>query len=276
MAGVHPSYQGQGIGFQLKQLQREWARENGYNQIRWTFDPLQRGNANFNIHKLGTTANCYCINYYGEMNDGINAGLPSDRLEVNWQVKRKPRVSAQPKSVDEPAIWLRADPNNQPQICAANFELPAGYVEIPADIGQIKRANPEAALAWRLALREVLETGFRRGYTITDFRLSNGRWFYHLTAPQPWWMYVVECADQTLYTGITPHIEQRIRQHNSGKGAVYTAARRPVKLLASWRYVDRSAALRAEAAFKKLSRPAKLAQIISQATYRGGAFVKTR
>src|SRR5688572_28867986 len=55
MAGVHPNAQGQGIGLGLKLAQRQWALEHGYREMRWTFDPLQRGNANFNLRLLGAT-----------------------------------------------------------------------------------------------------------------------------------------------------------------------------------------------------------------------------
>ena len=74
-----------------------------------------------------------------------------------------------------------------------------------------------------------------------------------------WTLYVVECADESLYTGITTDVERRVREHNeSDRGARYTRARRPVELVASWRCADRSEAARAEYAFKQLRRPQKL------------------
>lgn len=77
-----------------------------------------------------------------------------------------------------------------------------------------------------------------------------------------WFLYVVECADKTLYTGITTDVERRIEEHNkTSKGAKYTCARRPVRLLAAWEHEDRSAASSAECAFKRLSRAHKLRRI---------------
>ena len=76
-----------------------------------------------------------------------------------------------------------------------------------------------------------------------------------------WYLYVLRCADGTLYTGITTDLARRLREHNAGRGARYTAGRRPVELLASWRYPGRGAALRAEYRFKQLSRAQKLARI---------------
>lgn len=73
-----------------------------------------------------------------------------------------------------------------------------------------------------------------------------------------WFVYMVECSDGTIYTGITNDVKARILKHNSGKGAKYTRARRPVKLKAQWKYSSRSASAQAEYAFKKLSRVQKL------------------
>jgi putative endonuclease len=73
----------------------------------------------------------------------------------------------------------------------------------------------------------------------------------------PWWVYIVECADGTYYTGITKNVEQRLEQHNAGRGARYTASRRPVALRYVERCRDRSAALSRECRIKALTRPAK-------------------
>jgi putative endonuclease len=73
-----------------------------------------------------------------------------------------------------------------------------------------------------------------------------------------WNVYVVECADGSLYTGITTDLNRRLEEHNSGKGAKYTKTRRPVCLRASWHFPDRSSASKEEARIKKLSRKDKL------------------
>lgn len=74
-----------------------------------------------------------------------------------------------------------------------------------------------------------------------------------------WCLYVLRCADGSLYCGITNHLTRRIAQHNQGTGARYTRGRGPVKLVRSWPAENRSAASKEEAAFKKLTRSAKLA-----------------
>jgi putative endonuclease len=71
-------------------------------------------------------------------------------------------------------------------------------------------------------------------------------------------MYVVECSDASWYAGVTTDLERRVTEHNgSTKGAKYTKTRRPVQLIYSNKFSDRSAACKAEAAFKKLNRPEK-------------------
>ncbi|MBM7636564.1 putative endonuclease [Streptococcus saliviloxodontae] len=76
--------------------------------------------------------------------------------------------------------------------------------------------------------------------------------------PQKAYMYVVECADKTLYTGYTTDIERRIKTHNAGKGAKYTKTRRPVKLLYWEEHPSKSAAMSAESYFKQKTRKQKL------------------
>lgn len=73
-----------------------------------------------------------------------------------------------------------------------------------------------------------------------------------------WYVYMIECSDGTIYTGITNDVKARILKHNSGKGAKYTRARRPVKLKAQWKCSTKSASAQAEYALKKLSRAHKL------------------
>jgi putative endonuclease len=75
---------------------------------------------------------------------------------------------------------------------------------------------------------------------------------------KPWWVYIVECNDGSLYTGITVNVENRISVHNSGKGAKYTKTRRPVNLRVSWLFENRSAAAKEEWRIKQLSRAEKL------------------
>ena len=77
-----------------------------------------------------------------------------------------------------------------------------------------------------------------------------------------WYVYIVQCSDNTLYTGISTNPVTRVAEHNSGQNAAkYTRARRPVSLLYTEPAATRSAALKREIAIKRLSRQAKLALI---------------
>jgi putative endonuclease len=72
-----------------------------------------------------------------------------------------------------------------------------------------------------------------------------------------WFVYMVECSDGTIYTGVTIDLEKRVAKHNSGKGAKYTKMRLPVTLVYSEVALDRSAGLKREWQIKKLSRREK-------------------
>ncbi|MGR6907185.1 MULTISPECIES: GIY-YIG nuclease family protein [Lysinibacillus] len=72
------------------------------------------------------------------------------------------------------------------------------------------------------------------------------------------YFYVLECADQTLYAGYTNNIEKRVAVHNAGKGAKYTRARGPVKCIYKEIFETKQAAMRAEYAFKQLTRTQKI------------------
>jgi putative endonuclease len=74
-----------------------------------------------------------------------------------------------------------------------------------------------------------------------------------------WYLYVVECDDGSLYTGVTTDTQRRVHEHNhTAQGARYTRSRRPVDLVAVWSYPDRSTVCQAEAAFKALDRSDKI------------------
>ena len=73
-----------------------------------------------------------------------------------------------------------------------------------------------------------------------------------------WHVYILQCKDKTLYTGITSNLKRRVEEHNSSTlGAKYTRGRRPVKLVYSTAHQDRSKALKEEFKIKKLSRAEK-------------------
>ena len=94
-------------------------------------------------------------------------------------------------------------------------------------------------------------------------------------AKQPrWWVYILRCADGTLYTGITTDPARRLKQHNAGTASKYTRVRRPVVMARRERAKSHGDALRREFAIKKLPRAAKDALVAPRPKRDGGAKVK--
>ncbi len=187
MVAVHPDYQRQGIGFHLKQAHRTWCLREGYRLMKWTFDPLQRGNANFNFRQLGGYGATYHVNFYGEMKDGLNLGMPSDRLELTWDMSSA-RVEASATgnlpylTSDFPAeaFLLTQCADHTPHQTVHPPTERYHFVEIPADINRLKKQDMDLALAWRLALRDVMVNTLEQGYQVVDFVTQDGRSWYVL------------------------------------------------------------------------------------------------
>jgi len=187
MAGVIAEYQGQGIGFMLKQRQRIWALDNGYRVIGWTFDPMQRGNANFNLNQLGAVVNKYYANHYGKMTDGINAGLASDRLEAYWELQN-PHVVALSDGIAQTPDNIEINPQqclvyisddldviyNMPNSLADT----SYFIEIPKTISTLKQTHLSLAQEWQLAVRKAITHILARDYIITGFVDRGNRCWY--------------------------------------------------------------------------------------------------
>jgi len=185
MAAVHPDYRDAGLGFKLKRAQWQMVRQQGFDHISWTYDPLQSRNAKLNITKLGAVCNTYLPNYYGELRDGLNVGLPSDRFKVDWWVNSqrvRRRLGKRPRPPLDLAHYLSADVHRvntttltELGVVAPQFlDPPVGsepflILEIPADFQSIKSADPTLAVEWRLHTRELFEDLFKAGYLVTDF-----------------------------------------------------------------------------------------------------------
>jgi predicted GNAT superfamily acetyltransferase len=86
ISGVVAPWQDRRVGYSLKMHQRDWALARGIGTIEWTFDPLIRRNAFFNLVKLGAAVVSFEADFYGEMADAINAGDPTDRAVVEWDL----------------------------------------------------------------------------------------------------------------------------------------------------------------------------------------------
>jgi predicted GNAT superfamily acetyltransferase len=102
---VDPDYRRIGLGVALKHRQREWCLANGRTAMRWTFDPLQLGNAHLNLRSLNAVCVEYHANLYGPMG-GINGTMPSDRLVVEWRLVEQRPAGAESVDVAVPPVTV--------------------------------------------------------------------------------------------------------------------------------------------------------------------------
>jgi predicted GNAT superfamily acetyltransferase len=155
MAAVGEQWRGHGVGAAMKLAQRKAVLAQGINLITWTYDPLEARNASLNIRKLGCICRLYERNVYGDMADNLNAGIATDRFEVEW--------------------WL-GDP--RPQFAPDSSRL---EIETPADFQTIKKRDINLAKAWRMRTRLQFEQAFKQGYAVTGFGVTGNRACYTLT-----------------------------------------------------------------------------------------------
>jgi predicted GNAT superfamily acetyltransferase len=206
MMGVHPDWRDSGLGFALKRAQWQMVRHQGLNHITWTYDPLLSRNAYLNIAKLGAVCNTYRRSEYGNMRDGLNAGLPSDRFQVDWwlttsRVERRLskrsrgtlKLNQFAKAELQPLYALQTETGGllrPPE----HFSLTGTAIvlaEIPSDFMALKDADFALARDWRFFTREVFETAFVEDYQVTDF-------IFDCTNGEPRSLYVLTNGETTL------------------------------------------------------------------------------
>jgi predicted GNAT superfamily acetyltransferase len=200
MLAVSPDWRDEGVGYALKLAQREAVRAQGLRLMTWTFDPLQSRNALFNISKLGAVCGTYYRDYYGEMRDELNAGLPTDRFQADWYIasnRVETRLSARRGRLGRAQYTSAGAVLLNPATLDGDVARPCeqvmglftdmALVEIPADFHLIKQAEKAWALAWRLQTREIFEWAFEHDYLVTDYVVESNprRGFYVLTHTGP-------------------------------------------------------------------------------------------
>lgn len=172
--GVLPKVEAGGLGFELKQHQRQWCLDRQVMVIEWTTDPLVRRNAYFNLTKLGARAVEYMVNVYGSMRDGINAGEESDRLLIRWELDSAKAEAAAARTISEPdvdaleaEVILAVGDDGHPVACERTARSRVLKCQVPADIVEIRRTDNAQARAWRLALRAAMTDALSAGYQVT-------------------------------------------------------------------------------------------------------------
>ncbi|MEN3272978.1 MAG: hypothetical protein V7636_1739 [Actinomycetota bacterium] len=152
-----------GIGFAVKQHQRAWCLERGIHTITWTFDPLVRRNAHFNLCKLGARAIEYHADFYGAMPDAVNGGDETDRIVARWDLAIESSIDA--VAPDDAVLVLTAGADGEPVVhdIGGNTLLH----QIPRDYQDLRRAEPAIGRAWRHAVRKTLGAALGDGYVGT-------------------------------------------------------------------------------------------------------------
>ncbi|MCS0653229.1 GNAT family N-acetyltransferase [Cytobacillus firmus] len=176
MLGIHPDHQDKGLGALLKQKQKELAAEMGYDLITWTFDPLESRNAYLNLNKLNAVCSTYVENCYGDMDDNLNHGLPTDRLKVEWWITSSHAgdpLRIETASAKNPFDWGISE-DNFPVLLNTEWDASGGpvLVPIPANFQAIKNQNFELSMDWRFKTRGIFQTLFSQGYAMAGFQKS--------------------------------------------------------------------------------------------------------
>jgi len=162
--------------------QRDFATRIGVRLITWTYDPLESRNGRFNIGKVGAVCRKYARNFHGEMT-GINAGLESDRFDVEWwitsnRVKGRTSKSRKPLSLESLLGGGALLTNESTFNSEGLLTPPPNYishpsnlmlVEIPDDFQGIKQKDFSLAVRWREHTRTLFENLFDSGFMVTDF-----------------------------------------------------------------------------------------------------------
>lgn len=182
IAGVLPECRDADVGYRLKLAQRDFALRIGVRLVTWTYDPLESRNGRFNIGKLGAICHTYTRNFHGEMT-GINAGLDSDRFDVEWwvtsnRVKGRTNKERRPLSLQSllsgGALLTNESTFNKEGLLVP----PSNYVshpsnlilvEIPANFQELKQRDLALAVRWREHTRTLFENLFDSGFMVTDF-----------------------------------------------------------------------------------------------------------
>jgi predicted GNAT superfamily acetyltransferase len=186
MLGVADDYRNAGLGRRLKLAQRLRALDLGCDLIEWTFDPLQAINAHLNFASLGVVVEEYAINVYGESASPLHRGTPTDRFVAEWWIRR-PHVERRVDTTSLAVIRtheVTEAPLVNPTARAGSWLRCESYdlarserrlsVEIPMGFSGMQEQEPQLALDWRMAARDIFTAYFARGYRAVDFVLDRG------------------------------------------------------------------------------------------------------
>ncbi|MFI1936875.1 GNAT family N-acetyltransferase [Streptomyces purpureus] len=156
---------GRGIGLALKLHQRQWALARGIKRITWTYDPLIRRNAYFNLVKLGARPEEYLMSFYGAMDDAINGGDESDRVLTAWDLT----APGGPYAFELPSDVAHGVREHDGHPVIGPTDAATVLIDLPDDIESLRRTDPGTARDWRLAVRHTLGGLLAEGARVAGF-----------------------------------------------------------------------------------------------------------
>jgi predicted GNAT superfamily acetyltransferase len=170
-----------GVGYGLKQLQREYALSVGISAIKWTFDPLQLRNASLNLRKLRAEAKTFVPNYFGALGGKQNAAFATDRLWVTWDLGRTDTTSVNMDITSLRAATILPEDLTAGK-CTLDLSLndPHIVIYIPSNIPEIRTQSPDLFRYWQSQLRAVL-SHYLPQYSVTHAVTLGKRFAYVLT-----------------------------------------------------------------------------------------------
>lgn len=165
MTGVIKNKKYSDVGYKLKMKQKELAIQYGYNLIAWTFDPMMSLNGYFNLNKLGALSRTYIDNFYGTMNDGLNRGVPTDRLVAEWYIN-----DSYDKSYEKPEYINSIDDDN---IYFNEIKSDIIALRIFNNYAELKNDNLNKAIKIKLEYRKIFHELLNKNYTVINFDKSS-------------------------------------------------------------------------------------------------------
>jgi len=195
MLAVREPYRNSRLGYKLKLAQRERAlalriddgrmtdgRNNDVriHEMTWTFDPLHSRNAHLNFAKLGVVSESYKVDFYGPETSSVLHRNGTDRLWVTWPLASR-RVQERLQGKDSRAETLDALSTLTPLVQFNGDGRPVGTdlaaalsrqriaIEIPSDIAQVERKDPNLAREWRRETRRAFTEALNAGFFVSEF-----------------------------------------------------------------------------------------------------------
>ncbi|SEQ69634.1 hypothetical protein [Microlunatus flavus] len=168
IAAVRPG-SGRGIGTALKLHQRAWCAGHGVATIGWTYDPLIARNAWFNLGRLGAHVETYLVDFYGRMDDGLNAGEESDRLLVHWPVDPDEVHPAAPDEGRAHAALAVGGDGGPVAHPAVPVDAAVVTLAVPHDVEALRRSDRAVASRWRSAFRDAYADLHEQGWRVRRF-----------------------------------------------------------------------------------------------------------